>query len=104
MTLYGILHCHSSDIEKAAVFHRVIAPEYSRSITVRDPDLRTALFFLISCATVLEEMTRDLENGQDVDYEKYERKLERYKPTFDGMMNDFLDDLFGEYCNSISGK
>ena len=51
--------------------------------------MRTAFFFLVTCVTVIEEMTRDFSAGREIDYEIYEDKVEKYKPTFEGMLEDF---------------
>ena len=80
----------------------MIAPEYSKSVQVKDPDIRTALFFIIKCATVLEEMTRDLMSGNNVNYEKYQEKISKYNATFEGILEEFEDEIFGEYNNSIA--
>ena len=29
----------------------------------------------------------------------YQRKIRKYEPTFDAMIEDFLDCVFGEYAN-----
>ena len=57
--LLGCVHCKGQDSDKAAVFHRIVAPEYCSDITVHDRDVKTAFDFMIVCATILEEMTRD---------------------------------------------
>ena len=102
--LYGCINCVGFEIEKAHAFHRVIAPEYNKNVQIQDSDLRTAFFFLVTCVTVIEEMTRDFSAGREIDYEIYEDKVEKYKPTFEGMLEDFQDELFGEYGNSVDGK
>ena len=86
------------------MFHRVVAPEYENMIPVTDKDLKTALHFMISIATILEEMTRDLieYNGRNFGFQIYQDKINRYKPTYNGMMEDFYDNIFGEYTNRIT--
>ena len=35
----------------------------------------------------------------NVDWMVYQRKIRKYEPTFDAMIEDFLDCVFGEYAN-----
>ena len=59
---------------------------------------------MISTATILESMARDIsqKGGMSIDYKFYENKIQKYKPTYDGMMDDFYDSIYGEYSNRIS--
>ena len=83
------------------MFHRVVAPEYSSIITITDKDLETALRFMITATTIMEEMTNDIraDPSADVDYKLYARKIKRYEPTFQAMMDDFEDTIFGLFYN-----
>lgn len=60
LILLGCFQCGGSDLEKAEVFQRVVSPELHSNLSVSDRDLRTAFHFMISLATVLEEMTREI--------------------------------------------
>lgn len=46
-------------------------------------------------------MTRDLIEtpGEKVNYQFYEKKIAKYAPTFDGMMEDFENSVFGVFYN-----
>ena len=74
------------------------------SIPLIDKDLRLALNFMITTATILEEMTRDMikQPALGLNYQTYQNKIKRYEPTYNGMMEDFYDDIFGEYSNRSS--
>jgi len=58
LLLLGCLHCGGFDSQKAQVFHRVIAPELGDTVMLSDKDLRKSMMFMITAATILEEMTR----------------------------------------------
>lgn len=60
LLLLGCLHCGGFDTEKAQVFHRVVAPEYEDLVLVADRDLQKSMMFMISAATILEQMTREI--------------------------------------------
>ena len=79
----------------------MVAPEYTSIVTITDKDLETAIRFLVTIATILEEMTLDMiENPTaDVDYKLYARKIKRYEPTFKAMMDDFENTIFGYFYN-----
>lgn len=79
-------------------------PQFEKHISMMDKDLRTALFFMISVATVLEEMTQDLIGSNDihVDYEKYERKISRHQSTYENVFQNFIDEMFGEFENKAT--
>ena len=74
------------------------------SISVGDADLKTALHFMISTVTILEEMIIEMTQHPTlgVNYSLYKQKIEQYEPTYNGMMDDFYDNIFGEYTNRIS--
>jgi len=90
-----------TDHEKAIVFHRVVCPESQDVVSITDKDLASALRFMISTATILEEMTRDMMENPNatIDYKVYEDKIYKYGPTFDGMMEDFECTVFGTHYN-----
>ena len=73
LVLLALVQCQGDYSQKAEVFHRVVAPEYENFIPVTDKDLKTALHFMISIATILEEMTRDLieYNGRNFGFQIY---------------------------------
>ena len=79
----------------------MVAPEYTSIVTITDKDLETAIRFLVTIATILEEMTLDMiENPTaDIDYKLYARKIKRYEPTFKAMMDDFENTIFGYFYN-----
>jgi len=56
---------------------------------------------MILSATILEEMTRELIEAPTakINYRTYQKKVKRYQPTLDGMMDNFMDTVFGEYSN-----
>lgn len=90
--------------EKSEVFIRVVAPEMTQSVNVTDKDLRVALHFMISTATILEEMIRDMIKNptMGVNWKIYQDKIKKYEPTYEGMLEDFLDNVFGEFSNRAS--
>ena len=96
-----MINCSGFDSEKAQVFHRVVAPEYASIVSITDKDLETALRFLVTMATILEEMTRDMKANPaaEVDYNHYARKIKRYEPTYQAMMDDFENTIFGYFYN-----
>ena len=68
---------------------------------ITDKDVEAALRFLILVATILEEMTRDIVANPNakVDYKKYQKKVKKYEPTMDAMLDDFQDNMFGTHYN-----
>ena len=56
---------------------------------------------MITTATILEEMTREMIAHPEVkpNYKAYERKIRKYEPTIDGIIQDFQDTVFGEFLN-----
>lgn len=60
LLLLGCLHCNGLDSDKAEVFTRIVAPEYDNLVLLVDKDLRMSMMFLITSATILEQMIRDL--------------------------------------------
>lgn len=104
LILLGCVHCGGFDSEKAAVFHRVIVPIYDTAVWYNNKDLIKSLNFMMSTATIFEEMTRDLMEAptMQIDIKKYELKLKRYRPTFDGITDHFVDSVFGEFYNRRS--
>ena len=79
----------------------MVAPEYASIVSITDKDLETALRFLVTMATILEEMTRDMKANPaaEVDYNYYARKIKRYEPTYQAMMDDFENTIFGYFYN-----
>ena len=73
------------------MFHRVIAPELDDIVIITDKDIEAALRFLILTATIFEEMTRFITANPKakVDYRMYEKKIKKYEPTIEAMLEDF---------------
>ena len=104
LILLAIVQCMGTGKEKSEVFIRVVAPEMTQSVNVTDKDLRIALHFMISTATILEEMIRDMIKNptMGVNWKIYQDKIKKYEPTYEGMLEDFLDNVFGEFSNRAS--
>ena len=104
LILLALVQCSGSYAQKAEVFYRVISPDMQGTISVTDKDLKMALTFLINISTIFEEMTREMmkQPQMGMNYEIYQQKIRRYKPTYDGMLEDFYDSNFGEYNNRSS--
>ena len=75
----------------------MVSPELNDMVLLTDKDLRKSMLFMITAATILEEMTRDMITNplQQVDYKLYENKILKYKPTLKGIFEDFEDSVFG---------
>lgn len=102
--LLGCVHCAGFDSEKAAVFHRVIVPIYDNAVWYNNKDMRKSLMFMMKAATIFEEMTRDMMETpmKPLDNKRYERKLKKYEPTYEGIVDHFVDSVFGEFYNRRS--
>ena len=59
---------------------------------------------MITIATIFQEMQMDMIQNPmaKINYKIYERKIKRYKPTIDAIMEDFEDNVFGTYSNKRS--
>jgi len=101
LMLAGLLQCSGSNVQKAKCFFLVTSPEMEPYISLKDKDLRTALNFLVTISTVIEEMTQDMlkSSNINVDYSKYLKKVERHSEIYDEIYEDFRDHLFGEFAN-----
>lgn len=84
LILLGCLHCGGYDSQKAEVFHRIIAPEYESIVKITDKDLKSAMYFMITAATIVEGMIRDLVESPrlKVNFSHYEKLVAKYRPTF----------------------
>ena len=88
----------------------IVQPSFDQHISCYDQDLKTALYFMISMSTVLEEMTQDLVESTTlygtiyVYYPRYEDKIKRHEKTYDKVFQAFLDEIFGEYNNRVSRR
>ena len=73
-------------------------------VSVSDKDLRTALKFMFGIVTILEEMTREMirQPAMGMNFSIYQERILKYSPTYDGMIEDFNDEVFGEYASRIS--
>jgi len=98
----GCLHCGGLDSEKAQVFTRIVVPELDHMVTIMDRDLRMSMMFLITASTILEQMIREtiiMSPSEQINYEAYQLKIEKYKPTLEAMFEDFEDNVFGTHYN-----
>ena len=70
-------------------------------VAVTDKDLRTALHFMVSFV-LIEDMNQDMisdpQNLKDYCL-NYKDKINTYKPTIDGMLEEFLASIFGTHYN-----
>lgn len=59
------------------------------------------MMFLITAATILEQMIRKLIKNPSfqIDYSAYQKKIEKYEPTLDGLLEDFENTVFGVHYN-----
>ena len=59
------------------------------------------MMFMITAATILEQMTIEIiENPtQKINYNAYQHKINKYKPTLKGIFERFEDDVFGTHYN-----
>jgi len=66
--------------------------------------MKTAIHFMISTATIIEELTRDMMKNpaMGTNFKIYQDKIRTYEPTYNGMIESFVDEIFGEYSNRIS--
>ena len=82
----------------------MINPQQEINVSLNDRDLKKSLQFMISIVTFLEEMTRDMirHPAMGVNFSIYQERVLKYQPTFDGMIEDFNDEVFGEYTNRLS--
>ena len=95
LMLIGILKCKGTDSEKAAVFYRVVQPEMTPRVLVKDRDIRMSIFFLTNLTTILEFMQVNMvksrktgeEGGIDLDY--YKKKMDDYEVVFDAINEEF---------------
>ena len=73
------------------------------SVSVEDKDLKIAFHFMVSIVSILEEMTRDMirQPAMGMNFSIFQERILKYAPTFDGMVEDFNDEIFGEYANRI---
>ena len=106
LVLIGCLNCSGKDIEKADVFYRVVQPEMLPRIYVSDRDIRMSLLFMINMATILFYMqgkiARDGHDTTEFDVEFFKRKMFLYEIVFEAIIEQFDEDMFGPFENSIS--
>jgi len=74
-----------------------VSPDQDSSVIITDADLRSAYRFLIICATVLQEFIIDFgaNPGAEINPKAYLKKLKKYEPTIEAMMEDYEDGIFG---------
>ena len=75
-------------------------------VLVFDKDIKMAVFFLTSLATVLESAQIDLakqgQSDENFDDQKYKEQLDKHEQVFDMVSEDFNNSMFGQYSNSVS--
>ena len=100
LILLACVQCSGSERTKAEVFSRVFAPEMEEYINLNDKDLKVAFHFMISTATMFEEMVRDIAKQpmMGLKSQLYQDRIKKYAPTYDGMTEDFYDSVFGEFA------
>ena len=77
----------------------------SDRILVFDKDIRMAIFFLTNLATILEQMQKEqMDPSKVVRIKDYKLKMDHYEGVFDAVINDFNDNMFGVYSNSVNRK
>ena len=56
----------------------MMAQPYLETISIGNKDLKAAFIFLVILSTVVEDMSNDIQNNNDinVDYQKYEERVE----------------------------
>ena len=81
----------------------MMAQPYLETISIGNKDLKAAFIFLVILSTVVEDMSNDIQNNNDinVDYQKYEERVEQNKLVYEKMFDDFIDDIFGEFDNRV---
>lgn len=109
LVLFGILKCSGSDSQKAQAFYRVIQPEFTHLVLVYDKDIKMAVFFLTSLATILESAQIQLAKSGATQYEPmidttFKLLMHKYEKTFDLVSEDFNNSMFGLYSNSVTRK
>ena len=67
----------------------------------KDKDLRWSLQFMITAATIIEQMLLDIckNPSHSIDYDSYQEKIEKYKVTLELIKESFEVDVFGELYN-----
>ena len=71
-------------------------------VAVKDKDLRSGIMFMVSLATIIEEMMCDMianPHNRNLNYKKYSKNLRKFKPTLDGMVEDFEESIFDTHFN-----
>lgn len=77
-----------------------------------DKDIRLCIFMLCNMSTILNWMKTDMfkrvnrttffdDEPDEVNYSRYSDKMVDYAPVFDQVVNDFVDEIFGEFANRI---
>ena len=108
LLLLGIIRCTGSYTDKAKVFQRVVAPEGQRQVLIKDKDIKQAVYFLTSMATILQQMQNEMimeetpKTKDEFDYKVWEEKIREYKMAFKQVYAEFNQDIFGDYANSCS--
>ena len=101
LILLACVQCSGSDRGKAEVFSRVFAPDMGEHINQNDKDLKLSFHFMVSTATIFEEMVRDLAKQpmMGLNAQLYQDRIKKYAPTYDGMTDDFYDNMFVEFAS-----
>lgn len=80
-------------------------------VYVVNKDYRGALFFISLLSTILYTMEADMikfkkkgRNVDEFDFEPYEEKMYAYETVYDAIIEEFTNDVFGLYSNSVESE
>ena len=73
------------------------------TISIGNKDLKKAFIFMVILATVIEDMSNDIQNNHEinVDYQKYQDRAEQDRLVYEKLFDDFIDEIFGEFDNRV---
>ena len=75
-------------------------------LLVSDKDIRMAIFFMSNLSTVLHYMqckvAKQSHDKRVYDIAFYSKKISMYEIVFESLVEEFIEDMFGPYANSIS--
>ena len=62
------------------------------------------LHFMMSMSTILEEITRDMSKNatMGINWKFYQDRVKKIEPTYEGMIEDFFVNVFGEFSERAS--
>lgn len=61
-----------------------------------------AIFFMTNLSTILEFMQRRTACGKEIDFAYYQEKMNEYELVFDSVTEEFNNDMFGSFSNSVT--